>query len=306
MRYIALIAAFVVMLLCAAPAHASLYIQAHQDDWQVLMGAWSLEGKVYGAYSDLASGGHVVLVFITAGDGGYGSDSYWQARERGTLASVSAVTGNSAWVNKTQTYHGHGIPQYTAGNVVCIFMRLPDDGDPKHSKPSTLAKLRSGGTPLVSVDGREDNYETWQELTSTLAEIISMESSQEKQVVWANALTYDNSCCGSEDHRYVAFAVQDATRSDDTRNWLKRTGKALRIAWFQGSGRDQYTGEVNNASVQRAMIDQRMLMFYAYEDEMLKYDPTGRSCTLRENPGLIGSWLSYTPPPATVPVVFPP
>src|SRR5215212_8031906 len=58
------------------------YIMAHQDDWQFFAGDR--------AALSLATASKIVLVYTTAGDGGFDM-AYWRVREEASKASVNAI-----------------------------------------------------------------------------------------------------------------------------------------------------------------------------------------------------------------------
>src|SRR5690348_6093412 len=97
----------------------SFYTQAHQDDWQLFRGeqVWEDINTV---------GNKVVFIYATAGDAGQ-KDGWWEAREKGALASVRKIlNAPSPLTTKVKYINRHPIVLYSCGNTESYFMRLPD------------------------------------------------------------------------------------------------------------------------------------------------------------------------------------
>lgn len=129
---------------------ASFYVVAHQDDWQLFMGA--------DAYNDITShretepgstGKKVVIVYTTAGnlnddddtkscvckeikDGAEHRIPYWQVRETGAKSSVHiAAASIGSWgpgapypTCDTALINNHYVVRYQYKNTISYFMRL--------------------------------------------------------------------------------------------------------------------------------------------------------------------------------------
>ena len=126
----------------------SFYVAGHQDDWQLFRGN--------AAAADLATpGARVVFIYATAGDAGR-TDGWWEARERGAIEAVRAVTGPAPVTLDVAQMNGHPIVRATVQNSASYFLRLPDgrwrhgDGYPATGNES-LSQLRDAGKP-VSAD----------------------------------------------------------------------------------------------------------------------------------------------------------
>ena len=202
----------------------SVYIHAHEDDWQL----WESPAS----YHDYVSGDRLLFIYVTAGDAGSGT-AYWQAREQAAEASVIALAGsglgsNASWVNVCYTGGSqvcHTLWQWTYGSTVSIFMRLPDGGNMGGGFSTTgfetLEKLRDGNiTNLTTVDGSA-TYTSWPDLYLTIAAIINTYApSNASTIVHApdfnrtNQTSQGSICPGCEDHAdhlAVADAVNNAT-----------------------------------------------------------------------------------------------
>jgi hypothetical protein len=212
-----------------AQQQVSYAVQAHQDDWQLFMGI-----KVAG---DLSSGGKVVFITTTAGDGGNGSGGYlspvpyYIARERGAIYSskyVSDLMGGT--ISDTPsltrvTINGHSIVKYSynGNSVVNYFLRLPDGNSNGAGYTLTsfksLKKLFIGAIPNISsVDGIT-TYTSWTDLITTIKMIMMAEKGTDNQV-WVHTASLDststtpalNNSNDHSDHYYTSKAVQDAIK----------------------------------------------------------------------------------------------
>jgi hypothetical protein len=153
----------------------AFFISAHPDDWQLFMNP--------NASIDLLTPDvRVVFLHVTAGDAGLDT-TYWNAREQGAIASVRFRWAPSAGVNEscgTKTFNGRPIRFWSCANSIAYFMRLPDgfpDGSGSASYAyQSLAKLRQNNAAVTAVDG-SSSYHTWDDLGSTVRDIIDSESS---------------------------------------------------------------------------------------------------------------------------------
>jgi Secretion system C-terminal sorting domain len=148
-----------ILTVCSFCAHAqwrqlydemSVYVVAHQDDWQLFMGT--------NVYNDIAAydeknagqnGRKVVIIYTTAGNLHDDDDSkscmckdpyhqlqehipYWQVREAGTKNSINlAACRMSGWgphlpypENEAVVINGHPITKYVFKNTVSYYLRL--------------------------------------------------------------------------------------------------------------------------------------------------------------------------------------
>ena len=130
------ILAFTTLLLLAANLPASdkvsVYVSAHQDDWQLFMGV--------NAYDDIvksSDSSRVVIIYVTAGDYSdciNASDTnavpYYIAREQGAKNSVQLAANTHkkqfAWENDTVTINGHLLIRSSYRFVTSYFLRLAD------------------------------------------------------------------------------------------------------------------------------------------------------------------------------------
>ncbi|HMJ48307.1 MAG TPA: T9SS type A sorting domain-containing protein [Ferruginibacter sp.] len=203
----------------------SFYVHGDADDWQLFM-----SGKIM---ADLADGGKVVCIILTAGDEGKGNTSfnssplpYYLAREKGAVYSAK-FANDIAFVNnvpqllpvlQTANVNGHILAKYVYKNIISYFLRLPEGNANGSGFPATgnvsLKKLKDGSIgSITSVDG-SNTYTGWGNLTSTIAAIINAEKGANSQV-WLNTSSLDVAVNPNDysDHIYSATAAQDAVNS---------------------------------------------------------------------------------------------
>ncbi len=118
--------------LLSATNKVSIYVSAHQDDWQLFMGV--------NAYNDIANSSdslRVVFIYVTAGDYSdcvNASDTnpipYFLAREQGAKNSVELAANSHkerfTWKNDTATINEHLLIRSSYRFVTCYFLRLAD------------------------------------------------------------------------------------------------------------------------------------------------------------------------------------
>jgi hypothetical protein len=157
----------------------AFYVSPHQDDWQFFRGEQ--------AWDDLrVPGVRVVFIYTTAGDAGQ-AGGWWEARERGAIASIRAAIPLAPLTMSVRTIAGHPITVWECGNSASYCLRLPDGVGPR-----SLSNLRDGAIPgLTAVDG-STTYRGWDDLVGTLRELLALESSLVAgHSPWVNAPDYD-------------------------------------------------------------------------------------------------------------------
>ncbi len=171
----------------------SVYLVAHQDDWQLFMGI--------DAYNDISDASHkVVFIYLTNGDACNKTGNcafhipYFIARENGAKNSVYLVTDHAgsppAGKARPQNLHvsvnQHTITKWQYKNVVKYFLRLPDG----HLDLDHPPRLRCGFNPedstyinnfrrgilrkLEDVTGLTMYY-GWHDLVNTIRTIVKTE-----------------------------------------------------------------------------------------------------------------------------------
>jgi hypothetical protein len=184
----------------------------HQDDWQLF-----INPAVFHATSRSTSWYNVippriVMIYLTAGDAGYGMGAYVEARERGALAGlrflVDASGGGVGWDeeaedakdvsadrvkirNGTVVVNGHKIKAVSYANTISYFLRLPDSnidglGFDLHNGAAVM-KMHRGELHRITAVDNSATYQGWQDLLDTYKEIISREArlSQRAGVPWS-------------------------------------------------------------------------------------------------------------------------
>ncbi|MBI2602497.1 MAG: PIG-L family deacetylase [Deltaproteobacteria bacterium] len=153
---------------------AHVFVVPHPDDWQLSMGDYAF---------DLIDSEktEVLMIIVDAGDAGR-SNSYWQSREKGSLASVRSVlktpifTGGADEVVDSLEMGTKQLTRYTLRNVRMVFLRLPDGlvqgGGTEIGNFESIYKLYKDQIPsITSVD--HVNTFTLGELKETLGGIVA-------------------------------------------------------------------------------------------------------------------------------------
>ncbi len=203
----------------------SFSVQADADDWQLYMSSRLME--------DFNSNGKVVFITLTAGDQGNGATTFsgsaipfYMAREKGGVYSAKfacdiSVNGTACTIEtvpaqQIAVVNGHSLVKYVYKNSVSYFLRLPDGGFDGEGFAATglksLEKLETGAiASITSVDGA-NTYNGWEDLTTTILEIITAEKSN-ANLVWLHTGSIDETVNPNDnsDHIHAAMAAKDAT-----------------------------------------------------------------------------------------------
>lgn len=167
-----------------ANAGVSIFVVAHQDDWQLFMNP-----EAYRRMDE--PGEKAVFVHVTAGDAGKGISGepvpYYLAREEGALRGVrfmaNAANQNTGTTNTAQAgmtlVAGHQIQRVAYANAVVYFLRLPDgnivNGTVFTPHPFSLERLRTAQAAYSETIDGSTRYVGWDDLVGTLAEIVEAE-----------------------------------------------------------------------------------------------------------------------------------
>ncbi|RAK64639.1 T9SS type A sorting domain-containing protein [Hymenobacter edaphi] len=204
------------------PPSASVFITAHQDDWQLFMGSR--------AYDNVQRHRKVVFIIITAGQGDQPADAFWKAREQGCLNSARTACDPNAGklpppVFSKVTIRGHGLTVSYYRNTVVYFLRVPDGGGRGQGFSfcnfQTLTKLREGqGGPLKALDG-STQYNSWSDLTGTVRDIIRREI-RPSWTLWVHSPNPDARANPNDhaDHVSAGLIAGTATQGMDCRRLL--------------------------------------------------------------------------------------
>jgi LmbE family N-acetylglucosaminyl deacetylase len=135
-----------------ATANSRMNIVAHQDDDVLFINP--------ATYTDVAAGRCLTTVYLTAGDAGNSSWSYWRGREAGAMAAYATMAGvPDSWQTSTlRTAAGQMVTTVTlAGKPIrLIFLRLPAGSPHGYAIHNfeCLSGLRAGSiTTVHAVDG---------------------------------------------------------------------------------------------------------------------------------------------------------
>lgn len=220
------------------PHAIAFYVTGHQDDWQLFRGEQ--------AYADLNSAGvKIAFIYTTAGDAGQ-TNGWWEARERGAIASVRAARPASPLKFDVRMMNGHRIAYYECGNSGSYFLRLPDG----INNPQSLSNLRDGGISSLSTVDHSTIYTSWADFCSTLQAILQAETSASTSTSpWVNAPDYNQTRNPGDhsDHR----ATADALRSFVSATYNR--------AWWVG-----YDAQHRPANLSGTPFNQKKLMFDSY------------------------------------------
>jgi hypothetical protein len=154
---------FAALSAAGEPLSVEVFIQAHQEDWQLWFG-----DRVASA---AATADKILFIYLTAGDGGRSATvpGYWPAREAAADASIDVLLPAGTWACATPVVRGKTIRRCTKGKSVSYYLRLPDGNyEGQGYGLGSLAMLRQGTAPgLASVDG-VSTYASWGDLASTV------------------------------------------------------------------------------------------------------------------------------------------
>jgi hypothetical protein len=164
------------------PDKVSFYFAAHEDDWQLFMNPSAFEDVIHDASK-------TVFIHLTAGDAGLGiglggrKHPFYLARENGAEAAIrfmaNAGLAPTERVAAPISFNGHSIYRVSYHNTVGYFLRVPDghwSGEGYYDTGfESLKRLASGENDVLhAVDGSA-TYHGWDDLVTTLHEIVSYE-----------------------------------------------------------------------------------------------------------------------------------
>ena len=176
--------------------HVFFYVCAHQDDWQLFMGANAFNDiNAFDEKKAEANGKKVVFIFTTAGNLDDSDDTrtcnciegrtesrsripYWQVREKAVKNSIHfAAARIGGWgsaipypENKTALINGHRITKYTYKNTVSYFLRM---------KTNQSAWWYNNGNMFVGTVDNSTRYMNMSDLQNTICAIYKTEMESE-------------------------------------------------------------------------------------------------------------------------------
>ena len=253
-----------------------VFVIAHEDDWQLFMGDV--------AAKQLRAGDSVSFIYLTAGDDGRDS-LYWRTRERAALLSTRVAIGrdasDSAEVRCSMTtVLDHAVRQCVVANTKSYFLRLPDGkrngmGFASHDYQS-LRKLRGKKIPVVNAVDGSATYNGWEDLTSTIGNIVGSNSSDRDVVVHANDPSIARNPHDHFDHRMTGLLVEDLRR---TQPWKTQYDVGYAVAT-----------RAANRSTDEAR--EKTAIFLAYDREMRRVNP--KWSAYEEHPGFYSECMLRT------------
>ena len=235
------------------PGRRNTYIIAHQDDWQLFMGDVAVE--------EFRTRAPAIFIYLTAGDDGRDS-VYWQTRERAALVSVRVASGTAiARSDSTQckpvVVMKHTMRKCVLGNTESYFLRLPDgqrngSGFSRYNNQS-LRRLRMRKiSAITAVDGSA-TYQGWDDLVSTVAELVSSDSGQSGQVHTTDPSVTVNPH-DHFDHRIAGLLVAELRKS-----------RSLNVRYYVG-----YALSTRAPNRSNAQVREKTEVFLAYDQEMMR------------------------------------
>lgn len=272
-------------LAVASGEYVKFYVHAHEDDWQLFMGAEASAG--------LATVPNIVFIYTSAGDFNRGV-SYMQYRERASQQSMDTLLGPGSWTCGTQVVRNHPIERCSRGRAVAYYMRTPDGGQngDGYGGRGSLAMLRDGAQSSITALDGSTTYTSWADFTSTLGAIIDLESAnQSSPFVEVHAPEYDRTTNINDhpDHLATADAMHTASNS---RSW--------NMVWHI-----DYQTQFMPINLNQAQHDIEQRLFYAYDNYMgaggfgrNQYEPNYQAWLWRS---YSRSTVSVPPTPPTAP-----
>jgi len=235
------------------------------------------------AVEGFRTGAPAIFIYLTAGDDGRDS-VYWQTRERAALASVR-IAGQTAIVRADSTeckpvvVMKHTMRRCVLGNTESYFLRLPDgqrngSGFSRYNNQS-LRRLRLRNiSAITAVDGSA-TYQGWSDLVSTIAELVSSDSSQR-----ALAHTTDPSVMVNPhdhfDHRIAGLVIAELRKS-----------KSLDVRYYVG-----YALSTRAPNRSNAQAREKTEVFLAYDQEMMRSNR--KWSAYREHPAFYSECMMRT------------
>jgi len=169
----------------------SVYLVAHQDDWQLFM-----EPLLSADLLDPSC--KTVIIHTTAGDAGL-PDAYWQARETAAVQSAAfrfSELGSLPPHTATVTLQGRTHRRDELHNAVVYFLRLPDgnkDGSGfARQQYGSLEKLRRNTITSLSTVDRSAVYESFDDIAGQVRAILAREKYLCDQIIESDKLTLNS------------------------------------------------------------------------------------------------------------------
>jgi LmbE family N-acetylglucosaminyl deacetylase len=253
-----------------------IFVVAHEDDWQLFMGDI--------AARQIRAGDSVLFIYLTAGDDGRDS-LYWRTREWAALQSTRVAIGRDASDStdvrcSTTIVLNHAIQRCAVANTKSYFLRLPDGKRNGMGFASddyqSLRKLRGKKIPIVNAVDGSATYHGWEDLTSTIGNIIGSNSPDRDVVVHTNDPSIAANPHDHFDHRMAGRLVEDLRR---TQRWKTQYYVGYALAT-----------RAANRSTDEAR--EKTAIFLAYDKEMKRVNPQWSA--YEEHPGFYSECMLRT------------
>jgi LmbE family N-acetylglucosaminyl deacetylase len=272
-----------------SPQPLEAFIVAHPDDWQLFMGDV--------AVAAVRAKSPTLFVVVTAGDAGR-TRRYWQARERGAIASMLVAYGtmpnDSAQLNGDTVppaqcswvvIDGQRLRRCSVGKCVTYFLRLPDGNLDGTGFAVTgrvgLAQLESGRSALLTSVDSASSVGSWSMLSSVVRDMVRAEATR----------------AHVRDTRVRLHAQDpDSVRNPNDHSDHRAVGRlAASLATAQGWALTYYADySITQRPVNRSATEfgHKAAVFMAYDRARILADSTWSAYV--EAPRLYSSWLSRT------------
>jgi GlcNAc-PI de-N-acetylase len=191
----------------------SVYVVAHQDDWQLFMDPYISADIV-----DLSC--KTVIIYTTAGDAGE-AKKYWMAREWGAINSLLfriSDTEATGVTKKNIKLNNKSIQLFNIGNCSFYFLRLPDGGMKGEGFErydfQSIASLRLHIIDEITTVDSNNTFFSFEEISRLINAIVEREQKEncilEPSSILLNFPEYDNSISPNDhsDHTNTAFLIE--------------------------------------------------------------------------------------------------
>ena len=235
------------------------------------------------AVEGFRTGAPATFIYLTAGDDGRDS-VYWQTRERAALASVriaggTAIPRTDSTGCKPVVVLKHTMRRCVLGNAESYFLRLPDgqkngSGFSRYNNQS-LRRLRLRTISAITAVDESATYQGWDDLVSTIAELVSSDSTQTAQVHTTDPSVVVNPH-DHFDHRIVGLLVAELRKS-----------QSLAVRYYVGYALGTRAPNRSNAQAR-----EKTEVFLAYDQEMMRSNT--KWSAYREHPAFYSECMIRT------------
>jgi LmbE family N-acetylglucosaminyl deacetylase len=251
----------------------SVFVVAHQDDWQVFMG--DIVART------LRSGVQVRFIYMTAGDDGRDS-VYWRTRERAALRSTLVAAQLKAADSTECTsviVMRHVVRKCVVGRTESYFLRLPDGrrngaGFPKYDQQS-LRRFRARKIATITAVDGSATYQGWQDLVSTVSALLG-DSSDGRVLVHTTDPSIAANPHDHFDHRMAGLLIAE----------LKKR-KGFDARYYVG-----YALATRPANRSNEQAREKTAIFRAYDEEMMRINKNWSA--YREHPAFYSDCMLRT------------